>query len=496
MSNFEIKKYNSFFENKEYFPNYEISYAWAEHIPYAFFLSEILKPSMFVELGVYAGASFLSFCQMIKKLNLSTSCYGIDTWHGDKHSGFYSDDLYLKLSQHVKENYNDFVYLMKMTFDEAKSHFEDNSIDLLHIDGLHTYEAVKHDFENWLPKVSDKGVVIFHDTVERQRDFGVWKLWDEIKEKYPAFNFQHCHGLGTVAVGNNVNSEFIEFINEFNTKEFYQKLFYRLGNNITKEIDILNLRKELSSPPKKIMQLIFNNSKNNKVEFIFSKVINNLEDEKMTFSFNEIELDNINDITQINLMPLNDFVIMKIKSITLVYKESQKEVNMFSTSAKLFQDDIYYFHTNQPIIYTDIISNPNIDRIEFEYKFLFTGLDALNKTIEKLENFYSHEINYYREKHDAILTEYTEFKRVKNYQILSMKQYQDKLHKKLSIAKKVMKKKKNKIEEKKELISALQKELSMKDNHITGIQNSYSFRIGLIMTLPVRILKKIIRKFL
>ena len=51
-------------------------------------------------------------------------------------------------------------------------------------------------FKKWLSKVTDDGVILFHDITETKGDFGVYKLWEELKIKYVTFEFSHSHGLG------------------------------------------------------------------------------------------------------------------------------------------------------------------------------------------------------------------------------------------------------------------------------------------------------------
>ena len=177
--------------------------AWIEHVPFAGWIVSAHRPGCFVELGTHYGNSYFAFAQAIDEERLDCRAFAVDTWQGDEHSGLYGAEVFEAVDGHNAQYYAHFSTLIRSTFDDAVGHFGDGEVDLLHIDGHHTYESVKQDFETWLPKLSDAAVVVFHDIAVRERDFGVHRLWDEISSSHPAFAFDHGHGLGVAGIGSN-----------------------------------------------------------------------------------------------------------------------------------------------------------------------------------------------------------------------------------------------------------------------------------------------------
>jgi predicted O-methyltransferase YrrM len=175
--------------------------SWLEHAPFAYWLMSVLRPASVVELGTHNGYSFFVLCEAAERLGLDTRLWAVDTWQGDDHAGFYGDEVYESVLEVVGAKYAGHAELLRGYFADFVDEFDDGSIELLHIDGRHAYEDVKEDFESWIPKVSEHGVVLFHDIAVHERGFGVHRFFAELSERYPTFDFTHNNGLGVLSVG-------------------------------------------------------------------------------------------------------------------------------------------------------------------------------------------------------------------------------------------------------------------------------------------------------
>lgn len=304
--------------------------AWVGHLPFAFWLIEHFQPRLLVELGVHTGNSYCSFCEAVDRLSLSTQCAGVDHWMGDPQAGYYGDEIYDELKGHHDPLYQRFSKLMRMGFDDATSFFEDASVDLLHIDGFHTYEAVSHDFKTWRRKLSDRSIVLFHDTNVHDRNFGVWRFFAELEEEFPSFNFLHSNGLGVVYTGRGEVPEALRsfFSKALESQNDIRAYFSRLGSNLLSQLTL----KALSDRTKQL------SASHIKAERLTGQL--NLEVEKNKVLQNKIEgLD----------YELSQAVIQKNISVQTKRETDQHYASAFAEIRKKVQTINATYHQNMDL---------------------------------------------------------------------------------------------------------------------------------------------------
>lgn len=138
-----------------------------------------------VEVGVWKG----ELSRMIASLDIE-QLYMVDPLSVVYNNFYYSDTKYqctmgegLKTQEEldsIAESLREIPkskLIRKASTDAAKD-FEDKSVDLVFIDAIHLYQAVKDDIEAWLPKIKKGGIICGDDYVPR--DNAVSRAVDEI----------------------------------------------------------------------------------------------------------------------------------------------------------------------------------------------------------------------------------------------------------------------------------------------------------------------------
>jgi predicted O-methyltransferase YrrM len=149
------------------------------------------NPKYILEIGTANGGSLFCFCKLAQD---NATIISIDL-PGGKFGGGYPEWKVPIYKAFAKKNQK--LYLLRKdshsqeTLEEVKKILNGSQLDFLFIDGDHTYEGVKKDFEMYSPLVEKGGAIIFHDIlfVPEGDVGGVLKFWNEIK------NYFHCKEL-------------------------------------------------------------------------------------------------------------------------------------------------------------------------------------------------------------------------------------------------------------------------------------------------------------
>lgn len=164
-------------------------------------LLEYLKrntPEIIVEIGTKDGGNSFLFLKTLEKID---TYIGIDLMVKN----------YGKLKYLVKNDSNIFSIHSNSRFPEViyiiKKLLKGRSIDFLFIDGDHSYEGVKADFEIYSPLVKEGGLIAFHDIVpDKKANGSLWagevhRFWQEIKDNYDYKEFVEDHEQSGFGIG-------------------------------------------------------------------------------------------------------------------------------------------------------------------------------------------------------------------------------------------------------------------------------------------------------
>ena len=150
-----------------------------------------LHPERVCEIGTHKGGTLFVWCQLAAPEAVIVS---IDLPGGDFGGGFGERSIPF---------FNSFAKPMQaLHFIRGDSHaaptkarlegvLSEGKLDFLLIDGDHSYDGVKRDFEDYAPLVRSGGLVAFHDIVKRDEypSIEVWRFWAELKKEFRCEEF-------------------------------------------------------------------------------------------------------------------------------------------------------------------------------------------------------------------------------------------------------------------------------------------------------------------
>lgn len=133
-----------------------------------------------VEVGTFSGSSAVQFLDSPKVEHLTC----VDIWCSNYDATDHASNSDMEAAKHAfiiragKELYSGRCALLELPSVQAAATYPDHTFDLVYIDAMHHYRAVKEDIQAWLPKVKPGAWIAGHDYLSHHP--GVKEAVDEL----------------------------------------------------------------------------------------------------------------------------------------------------------------------------------------------------------------------------------------------------------------------------------------------------------------------------
>lgn len=161
------------------------------------------KPVSVLEIGTFKGGSLFLFTRIASERGHIIS---VDLPGGMYGGGYPAWIIPLLKSFATQQQQVDLIRAdshLDETCLQVKTCLGSQGVDFLFIDGDHTYEGVRRDFEMYSPFVSPNGIIAFHDIVPPRGNngSGVHRFWSEVKKNYNYIEFVRDWNQGSCGIG-------------------------------------------------------------------------------------------------------------------------------------------------------------------------------------------------------------------------------------------------------------------------------------------------------
>lgn len=168
-------------------------------------LTRALKPNLALVIGSWRGFVPMLIGQALQESVEGAQLHFIDPSLADEHWEKDVDQYFIQYGIHCIQHHH-------MTSEAflASSQLQPESVDLLFIDGLHTYDQCKLEHEGFQPLLSRRALVLFHDSTSRITSgmygndksyrHSVWKYIEELERdsSFRLINLDIAQGLAIV----------------------------------------------------------------------------------------------------------------------------------------------------------------------------------------------------------------------------------------------------------------------------------------------------------